>query len=86
LTGLTAEFFDLEDRGFIKVGYKADLTIFDPDRVLDLADWDNPTTPSKGIDSVLVNGVAVWADGGPTGTRPGQVVRKRRHEVSAIHA
>jgi N-acyl-D-amino-acid deacylase len=86
MTGLTAEFFDLENRGFIKVGYKADLTIFDPDRVLDLADWDNPTTPSRGIESVLVNGVAVWADGGPTGARPGQVVRKRRQEVSPIHA
>ena len=82
MTGLTAEFFDLEDRGFIKVGYKADLTIFDPDRVLDLADWDNPTTPSKGVESVLVNGVVVWADAGPTGARPGQVVRKRRKEVS----
>jgi N-acyl-D-amino-acid deacylase len=83
MTGLTAEFFGLEDRGFIKVGYKADITIFDADRVLDLADWDNPATPSQGIEFVLVNGVPVWADGGPTGARPGQVVRKRPSNAPA---
>jgi N-acyl-D-amino-acid deacylase len=82
MTGLTAEFFGLEDRGLVKVGYKADLTIFDPDRVLDIADWDNPTTPSTGIEYVLVNGSLVWVDGSPTGARAGQVVRKRRSGAS----
>lgn len=75
MSGLTADFFGLADRGYIKVGHRADITLFDAGAVEDVADWDHPTAASRGIDTVLVNGVAVWSDGRHTGARPGQVVR-----------
>jgi N-acyl-D-amino-acid deacylase len=76
MTGLTASVFNLPRRGLLRVGYKADLTIFDPDAIIDLADWDNPTREPAGIKTVIVNGATIWANGRHTGARPGQVVRR----------
>ncbi len=76
MTGLTATQFGLRDRGFIRVGCKADITIFDPATVEDRADWAQPSLPSVGIERVLVNGVEVWRDSAHTGASPGQVVRR----------
>lgn len=76
MTGLTAMQFRLPDRGFIRVGAKADITIFDPDSVADVADWANPHEPSIGIERVFVNGTEVWRDGRHTNATPGQVIRK----------
>ncbi|EAR51294.1 Amidohydrolase [Oceanicola granulosus HTCC2516] len=77
MTGMTARFFKLADRGVVAPGYKADLTLFDAEQVRDVADWDAPTEPSAGIDRVLVNGVEVWSDGAHTRARPGQVLRRQ---------
>jgi N-acyl-D-amino-acid deacylase len=62
----------LEKRGEIKSGNYADLVIFDENRILDLADFDNPIQPSAGIHSVYVNGQVVWEKGAVTGKRPGR--------------
>ena len=56
MTGLTARQFRLKDRGFIRVGCKADVTIFDPATIRDVADWSHPHEMSVGIMCVFVNG------------------------------
>ena len=65
-------------KGRIQVGADADLTIFDPARVIDQSTYMNPLLPSAGIPFVVVNGVAVVDSGEPvSGVRPGRAVRKR---------
>ena len=51
------------DKGRIRVGADADITIFDPEKVIDKATFDDPLQPSEGIPFVLVNGIAVVRDG-----------------------
>jgi len=76
MTGQTARVLGLADRGFIREGYFADLVLFDPDAVLDLADYDAPTALSAGIARVLVNGAETWADGKPSGAGTGRVLTR----------
>jgi N-acyl-D-amino-acid deacylase len=78
MTGLTARNFGLADRGRIAEGLAADLVVFDAGRIADTATYDDPQRPAAGIDTVLVNGVAVWAQGRETGARPGQVLTRRQ--------
>ena len=63
MTGLTAGRFGLTDRGVLEPGRAADITIFDADRVLDQASFDEPATAAVGIETVLVNGRVAWRDG-----------------------
>jgi N-acyl-D-amino-acid deacylase len=76
MTGLTAKNFGLEDRGVLKEGAFADLTLFDADRVDEAATYEAPTAPARGIDAVIVNGKVVWRDGRSTGARPGRVLAR----------
>ncbi len=78
MTGLTAERFGLADRGLLKEGMAADITVFDPATVIDLASYEEPDAVSEGISHVLVNGKAVWLDGRPTGERPGKPLPRGR--------
>jgi dihydroorotase len=65
-----------KDKGRIRVGADADITIFDPARVIDKATFDEPLQYSEGIPFVLVNGVAVVKDGQLVdGVRPGRAAR-----------
>jgi N-acyl-D-aspartate/D-glutamate deacylase len=63
MTGLSARRFGLADRGLVAPGMAADLCIFDADRVLDQASYDEPERPSVGIDCVVVNGQVAWRHG-----------------------
>jgi dihydroorotase len=65
-------------KGRIQVGMDADITVFDPARVIDRATFESPAQPSEGIDFVLVGGTVV-VDGGRlvNEARPGQAVRRR---------
>lgn len=72
MTGLTAATFGLPDRGVIREGAFADITIFDAERVAEAATFAKPIQPAHGINLVFVNGEAVWKDGGPTGAHPGR--------------
>ena len=72
MTGLTAATFGLADRGVIREGAFADVTIFDAQRVAEAATFAKPIQPALGIDTVIVNGDAVWREGKPTGARPGR--------------
>jgi N-acyl-D-amino-acid deacylase len=77
MTGLTASRFGLVDRGLIREGAYADLTLFDAGTVNEQATFDKPIAHSIGIDTVLVNGVAVWRGGKSSGARPGRVLRRQ---------
>jgi N-acyl-D-amino-acid deacylase len=76
-TSLAAQRMRLDDRGVLKAGMWADLVIFDPAEVRDLATFDKPNQLSEGMQWVLVNGVPVIANGKATGELPGKVLRGR---------
>ena len=65
----------LQDRGLLKEGFKADIIIFDPATVRDVATYEQPHQLSVGMRYVLVNGVEVIREGVHTGAKPGEVVR-----------
>jgi N-acyl-D-amino-acid deacylase len=65
----------LADRGILRPGMKADITIFNPDTVRDVSTYVDPTHYSQGIEHVLVNGKAVVAGGKITNQRPGEAIR-----------
>ncbi len=68
---------EMERKGRIKVGADADITVFDADRVIDRATYDNPAQASEGIPHVMVNGVFVVRDGQLVdGVLPGRPVRR----------
>ena len=75
MTGLPAWRLGLSDRGLIRPGFKADLVLFDPARVIDRATFQQPQLVSDGISRVFVNGVEVWQEGKTTGKRPGRALR-----------
>jgi N-acyl-D-amino-acid deacylase len=74
MTGLTAGTFGLAGRGAVKEGFAADLVLFDDAAVEDAASFEEPVAPTKGIETVIVNGEPVWNEGRSTGARPGQVL------------
>jgi N-acyl-D-amino-acid deacylase len=76
MTGLSARTFGLAGRGQLAPGAFADVTVFDPDRVIDTATFERPATPAAGIAFVIVNGQIIWRDGRATGARPGRVLRR----------
>ncbi len=63
-------------RGEIQLGYHADLVLFDPARVRDVATFDAPQQAADGIDAVWVNGVLSYRDGQMTGERGGCFVAR----------
>lgn len=65
----------IADRGLLRPGFKADVTIFDPDTIRDRSTFEDPTHYSEGVAHVLVNGKAVVSGGKITGERPGEPVR-----------
>jgi N-acyl-D-aspartate/D-glutamate deacylase/amino acid transporter len=75
MTSWPATRMRLANRGIIKEGNWADVTIFDLATIRDNATYDQPTLPPSGIDWVLVNGVVVIDHGRHTGARPGKVLR-----------
>jgi N-acyl-D-amino-acid deacylase len=78
MTSLPAQRFGLRDRGLIRPGFKADVVLFDPDRVIDRSTFKEPELISEGVSRVFVNGEEVWADGKVTGHRPGRALRNMR--------
>ncbi|MDP9349564.1 MAG: D-aminoacylase [Gemmatimonadota bacterium] len=75
-TALPAARVGLDDRGVIKEGMYADVTIFNPDTVCDRATFEDPVRTPVGIEHVLVNGVPVVRNGQVTGARPGRALRR----------
>jgi len=75
MTSWPAQRMGLSDRGLIREGMRADIVIFDLDKLDDVASWDAPTALPKGIGTVIVNGKVTIAEGKHTGTKAGQVLR-----------
>jgi N-acyl-D-amino-acid deacylase len=74
-SALPAQRMRFVDRGVLKQGMWADVVIFDPETVHDLATFDDPNQLSQGMEFVLVNGVPVIENGKMTGALPGKVLR-----------
>lgn len=74
-SALPAQRMRLTDRGVLKKGMWADVVVFDPATIRDLATYQNPNQLSQGMEYVVVNGVPVIADGKMTGALPGKVLR-----------
>ena len=65
----------ITDRGLVRPGMMADLVVFDPATVADVATFEQPNRYSTGVRHVLVNGKAVVANGAVTKERPGRALR-----------
>lgn len=74
MTSLPARTFGLMTKGLIRPGLDADLVLFDPETIIDRAEYQQPDQAPEGIALTVVNGRIVWRDGRPTGVRPGRVV------------
>jgi N-acyl-D-amino-acid deacylase len=75
MTGSSARQFKLADRGELRPGAFADITVFDPLSVQDAATFEQPSVPARGIRCVLVNGVVAYRDGRAEPARAGRLLR-----------
>ncbi|MFZ8960462.1 MAG: N-acyl-D-amino-acid deacylase family protein [Flavobacteriaceae bacterium] len=75
LSGLPATNLKLQKRGLLKAGYFADVVVFDPNEIQDLATFENPMQYATGVEQVFVNGAQVLENGGFTGAMPGKFVK-----------
>jgi N-acyl-D-amino-acid deacylase len=74
MTSWPASRLRFSDRGVIRIGARADVTIFDYDKIQDLSTYDHPVQYPVGIPYVLVNGVIVIDHGKHTGAKPGDII------------
>ena len=77
LTSRPASIIGVRDRGLVKEGYRADLVVFNPDEIRDVATYSNPRQPACGIRTVLVNGQFAVDEGKATGLRSGRTIRSK---------
>ncbi|PNK90050.1 N-acyl-D-amino-acid deacylase family protein [Serratia odorifera] len=83
MTGLSAARFRLPQRGLVKVGYYADLVLFDPQTVRDIASFSDPRQPAAGIERVMVNGVMSYGPQQQVIGRAGRFLRRQRQQEGA---
>ncbi|OON41614.1 D-aminoacylase [Izhakiella australiensis] len=76
MTGMSAARFQLPERGLLKCGYYADLVLFDPATVRDVASFSDPKQPAAGIEAVMVNGVLSYGQGQTVTGRAGRFLRR----------
>lgn len=84
VTALPAERFRLADRGMIAVGKIADLVIFDPETISDLATYEQPRVYPEGISAVIVSGQIVVREKQLTPQRPGQLIAPAHGETYVV--
>jgi N-acyl-D-aspartate/D-glutamate deacylase len=82
MTGLPAQKFSLTQRGLIREGFYADLVLFDPATIIDIATFDHPQQPSKGIHAVWVNGTLSYTAEGATSQRAGRFLPRAASSTS----
>jgi len=75
MTGVAADRFGLVERGYLRPGYFADITVFDPVTVVDRSTFEQPHQLSDGMRYVMVNGRFTLDGGRPTAERPGRALR-----------
>lgn len=76
MTGRPAMRLGLQDRGFIREGYKADLVLFDHESVADRSTFESPRVPASGFENVWINGIPTLDKGNRTNFVPGKGIRK----------
>jgi N-acyl-D-aspartate/D-glutamate deacylase len=76
MTGGSAAALRLVERGLLRQGYRADITLFNPETIADRATYDDPHQYAAGISTVMVNGVVVIDGGEHSGELPGQLLRR----------
>jgi dihydroorotase/N-acyl-D-amino-acid deacylase len=74
MSSYPAQRLGLVDRGVLRPGMKADITVFDPATVRDMATFENPHQYAQGFSTVIVNGQVVFESGAMTAARPGIVL------------
>lgn len=77
-TGLPAKVFHIQDRGELRAGAFADVIVFDPKTITDVATYEKPHAYSKGMDYIFVNGAPAVVDGKVTAERHGRLLLRRR--------
>jgi N-acyl-D-aspartate/D-glutamate deacylase len=75
-TGGAARALGLADRGLLRPGFRADVTVFDPARISDQSTYPEPHRYATGVSTVIVNGDVVIDGGDHTGALPGRVLRR----------
>lgn len=76
MTSLTSSVFGINDRGTLRTGMKADIVIFDPEKITDKATYAEPHQLSEGMVYVFVNGTPAIEEGEFTGELPGRVLQR----------
>jgi len=77
MTSFPAQRLNLTDRGLLRPGMKADIAVFDPITVRDLATFEKPHHYAEGFSYVIVNGQIVFEGTAMTAARPGKVLYRR---------
>ena len=77
MTSLNAAKIGIHDRGILRAGNYADITLFNSETVIDRAGYTDPFQYSEGIEYVIVNGTVVLDRGQHTGARPGRALRRQ---------
>ena len=75
MTSQAADRAHLDDRGVLRPGMKADIIVFNPNTIRDVATFDDPHRFAEGVSSVIVNGVPVLREGAMTLALPGRTIR-----------
>lgn len=83
MTSFPAQRLGLLDRGLLRPGMKADITVFDPAKVRDMATFEKPHQYAFGFSFVVVNGEVVFESGSMTAARPGKVLYHGRNSAAS---
>jgi N-acyl-D-amino-acid deacylase len=78
MTSLPASNLGISQRGLLRPGYFADITVFDPNTIQDYATFEKPRQLATGVSEVFVNGVEVVHNGQHRGAKPGHVIKRDR--------
>ena len=82
MTSANAAKIGVFDRGILRLGMKADITVFDAAHILDNATYEMPHHYATGVDYVIVNGQVVIDHGQHTGARPGTILKRQRVDIN----
>jgi N-acyl-D-aspartate/D-glutamate deacylase len=76
MTSLNAAKVGLRDRGLLKANHFADVVVFDEEKIVDRATYNEPFQYAEGVEWVLVNGKVVLERGKHNGAKPGRALRR----------